>query len=125
MYKKAVVVMLCLVVFNSTAFAGELKASWYSNASLIKEGTWKNGEQRMANGKRFDENALTCAARIYPLGTVLRITNVRTSKCVIVTVTDKIGKRFATSRIDLTKKAFSRIANLSEGIINIKVEVVK
>jgi len=40
-------------------------------------------------------------------------------------VPDRIGKRFAKSRIDLSKRAFSEIANLKLGIIPITVEVVK
>jgi rare lipoprotein A (peptidoglycan hydrolase) len=123
---RTLLIATLLVFMYGSAVAGELKASWYSNASLIKEGTWKNGKEcRMANGRKFDENALTCAARLYPLGSVIRVTDVRTNKSVIVTVTDKIGKRFAASRIDLTRAAFLRLAPLSRGVLTVKVEVVK
>lgn len=120
----AVIVMLSLVVCIASCHAGELKASWYSNASLIKEGTWKHGETKMANGKRFDENALTCATRLYPLGTLLRVSNAKTGAAVVVRVSDRIGKRFAKTRIDLTKAAFAKIASLEEGVIDITVEVL-
>lgn len=103
------------------AHASELKASWYSNQSLVKEGTWKRSGGIMANGRRFDENALTCATRLYPLGTHLLITNLDNGKSVTVKVTDRIGKRFAKTRIDLSKGAFKRIANLKKGLIPIKV----
>lgn len=101
-----------------------LTASWYSVASLKKEGTWKHGEQKMANGKKFDENALTCASRLYPLGTVLRVVNIKNGRSVRVVVTDRIGKRFARTRIDLTRAAFARIADLDEGVVRVKVEEV-
>ena len=101
-----------------------LKASWYSAASLKKEGTWKNGEQKMANGKRFDEDAFTCAARLWPLGTRLLVTNQKNGRQVRVIVSDRIGKRFAETRIDLSKGAFSRIADLKEGVVKVEVEVI-
>jgi len=108
------------------ANAQDLKASWYSEKSLISEGTRKAGEpQIMANGKEFNENAFTCSTRLYPLGTMLKITNLYKGKSVIVKVTDRIGKRFAETRIDLSKKAFESIAKLSQGLVPIKAEVVR
>ena len=103
-----------------------LKASWYSVESLKREGTWKNGKERMmANGKLFDENAYTCAVRGYKLGEILKVTNLKTGASVQVMVTDRIGKRFAKTRIDLSPKAFIALAPLSQGLISVKVEVIK
>jgi rare lipoprotein A (peptidoglycan hydrolase) len=113
--------LLCFFLFPTLAHAGELKASFYSRASLIREGTWKNGETRMANGERFDENKLTCATRLYKLGTFLTITNSNNGKTVVVKVTDRIGKRFAQTRIDLSQGAFVKIADLKSGIVPITV----
>jgi len=119
------VVLVALLVFPHKTYATELKASWYSVESLKKEGTWKNGkEQRMANGCLFSDSGLTCANRLYPLGTYLKITNTRNGKSVICKTTDRIGKRFAKTRIDLSKRAFSEIADLKCGVIPITVEVV-
>ena len=102
-----------------------LTASWYFIQSLKTEGTYKYWKGRMANGKIFDENALTCACRLYPLGSLLRITNAKNGKSVIVLVTDRIGKRFAKTRIDLAMAAFAKIADLEQGLVPVKVEVLK
>jgi len=112
-----------VLIFCALAHAEpvHMTASWYSAASLKREGTWKHGEQKMANGRRFDERALTCAARLWPLGTVLRVTNVKTGKSVRVVVTDRIGKRFARTRVDLTKAAFARIADTKQGVVKVRV----
>lgn len=118
------VVVVLLFCFSGCAVANEIQASWYSVDSLKKEGTWAYSHGRMANGRIFDENALTCATRLYPLGTKLIITNLNNNKSVIVTVTDRIGKRFARSRIDLSKGAFQEIASLKDGVIPIRVQVV-
>jgi rare lipoprotein A (peptidoglycan hydrolase) len=100
-------------------------ASWYSVQALKDEGTWLITQGRMANGKQFNENNFTCACRLYPIGTRLRITNTVNAKSVEVTVTDRIGKRFAKTRIDLSKRAFATIAPLEQGIVPITVEVLK
>jgi len=123
----AIVVTLILALVATVASADELKASWYSEASLVKEGTRKAGEAPiMANGKRFDENAMTCACRLYPLGTKLIITNQKNGRSVQVVVTDRIGKRFAKTRIDLSKKSFQTLTNnhLELGLISIEVRVI-
>lgn len=116
-----VIVMLC---FLRSAKAEDLKASWYSIESLKKEGTFKLSKGVMANGKSYNENSFTCATRLYRLNTVLYITNLKNGRTVIVKVTDRIGKRFANSRIDLSKGAFMQIADLKEGIVPISVEVM-
>lgn len=105
--------------------ADTIKASWYSVDSLKKEGSWKIWKGVMANGKQFSDDGYTCATRLYNLGTMLSITNLNNQKRVIVQVSDRIGKRFAKTRIDLSKRAFSEIADLKQGLVPIKVEVLK
>ena len=99
-----------------------LKASWYSIESLKREGTYKHSRGVMANGHIFSDNGFTCATRLFPLGSTLRVNMGLSKDYVIVKVTDKIGKRFAKTRIDLSRAAFQRIANLKEGLINVEVE---
>jgi rare lipoprotein A len=128
----AVILVTCLILsaliclfFAKPVRAETLQASWYSIESLKKEGTYKYSKGVMANGKYFNDNNLTCATRLFPLGTLLCITNANNEKSVVVKTTDRIGKRFAKTRIDLSKGAFSQIANLDRGLIPIKVEVIK
>ncbi len=123
-----VVIIVALAVFAwfCLASASELTASWYSVESLKKEGTWKASKGVMANGERFNETSLTCATRLFPLGSLLRVSNKNyNKKFVIVKVTDRIGKRFATKRIDLSKRAFSQIADLKQGLVPVKVEIIR
>jgi rare lipoprotein A len=104
-----------------TALIITLIASWYSTASLKAEGTYSYSKGRMANGQQFSDNNLTCATRLYPLGTILVVTNVDNGKSVTVKVTDRISKRFAQTRIDLSRRAFSEIADLNKGLIKATV----
>jgi rare lipoprotein A len=108
----------------------QMKASYYSYASLRAEGTWKNDlERRMANGKKFNEEALTCAAgKQYKLGTYLRVRNNENGKEIVVEVTDRLAKRFYATRIDLTKGAFKILGGeqgFKKGLLSITVEELK
>ncbi|MEI8350062.1 MAG: septal ring lytic transglycosylase RlpA family protein [Candidatus Omnitrophota bacterium] len=120
-----ILIGMFVLSFSENIYANNLCASWYSRESLIKEGTWKNGkERRMANGKKFNENNHTCATRLYPIGSILVITNIATGDRCVVEVTDRIGRRFAKKRIDLSRMAFSCLADLDTGIIKVKVEPI-
>ncbi len=78
-----------------------------------------NGKQ-MANGETFSNDAMTCAAKGFPFGTVLEVQSLDTGKKVEVTVTDRPGKEV----VDLTTKAFKAIDNASKGKIRAKIKVV-
>lgn len=119
------VILIAAIVHGEPAHADQLKASWYSEASLKKEGTWKTSKGVMANGKRFDETKNTCATRLYPLGRTVYVRNKKTGGTVACIVTDRIGRRFAKTRIDLSKAAFKKIASLKEGLVDVEVSEVR
>ena len=90
------------------------KASYYSDAFHGR---------KTASGVIYDKNKLTCASNTHKLGTKLKVTNTQNNKSVVVTVTDRGG--FSKVTIDLSKKAFSTIAELKRGIINVTIKEVK
>ena len=126
----AVIVAVCIgiafliICVSAHAEPITLTASWYSIDSLKKEGTFKYSKGVMANGKVFNDNNFTCACRLYPLGSILRITNLSNGKSVEARVTDRIGKRFANSRVDLSRSAFLKIADLKQEIVKVSVEQI-
>ncbi|MBR6422760.1 SPOR domain-containing protein [bacterium] len=78
-----------------------------------------NGKN-MANGEPFSNDAMTCAAKGFPFGTMLEVQSLDTGKKVEVTVIDRPGKEV----VDLTKKAFDEIDNAAKGKIRAKIKVV-
>jgi rare lipoprotein A len=74
------------------------------------------------SGERFDMNAMTCASNVFRMGLKLKITNIENGKSVIVTVNDKGA--MPNEVIDLSEGAFSRIANLKQGRIKIKIHPI-
>lgn len=88
------------------------KASYYSKRAT---GT------RSASGQRIHHDSLTCAHRYYPFGTMLKVTNLRNDKSVIVEVIDR--GPFGRGRIiDLSWAAAKEIDMISQGVATVKVE---
>jgi len=90
------------------------------NASFYHD---KYHGRKAKDGSTFYQTALTCASNVYRLGSKLRVTNQENGKSVIVKVTD-IGTFRLPRLVDLSKKAFSEIASLKQGIANVLVEEV-
>lgn len=73
-----------------------------------------------ADGSKFSNGEMTCAAKGFPFGTALEVQSLETGKSVTVTVTDRPGKNV----VDLSKKAFAEIDNPEKGKIKAKIKVV-
>jgi rare lipoprotein A len=71
--------------------------------------------RRMANGQRYNPNAMTAASNKYPLGSRVKVTNRRNGKSVTVKITDRCGNCY----IDLSPAAFKRLGALSKGRLSI------
>ncbi|WP_297692434.1 septal ring lytic transglycosylase RlpA family protein [uncultured Eudoraea sp.] len=79
--------------------------------------------RKTASGERFNQLALTAAHRTLPFGTKVRITNVSNNKSVIVRINDR-GPFVKGRVIDLTRYAFSKIADTDLGLIRVRIEVI-
>src|SRR6202030_460938 len=82
-------------------------ASWYGK---------RHQGRKMANGKRFDRNKLTAASWYFPLGTTIRVVNVKNGESVVVTITDR-GPNLRLHRIvDLSEAAAERLDYVGKGL---------
>lgn len=90
------------------------KASFYSKRAT---------GARTSSGERLHHDSLTCAHRTYPFGTLLRVTNERNGKSVVVRVTDR-GPHGRGRIIDLSHAAAHRIGIIAQGVAMVKVERV-
>src|SRR5579862_9882947 len=71
-------------------------ASWYGK---------KHQGRKMANGKRFDCNKLTAASWYFPLGTMIRVVNLKNDETVVVTITDRGPNMRLHRLVDLSEAA--------------------
>ena len=72
--------------------------------------------RRMANGRPYNPGHLVAAHPSYPIGTRLRVTNRKTGRSVVVTVSDR-----CRCSLDLSSAAFRQIANKKHGRVNVAV----
>jgi len=70
----------------------------------------------MANGKRFDRHKLTAASWYFPLGTKIRVVNLKNGESVVVTITDR-GPNLRLNRIiDPSEAAAERLDYVGKGL---------
>ena len=89
-------------------------ASWYGSI-------W-NG-RTTASGETFDETKLTAAHNSLPLGTLVRVTNLRSQQSVVVRINDR-GSLAPNRVIDLSSAAAREIGLIDQGLARVKLEVL-
>ena len=79
---------------------------------------------RASNGEVFDMNAMTAASLTLPLGSIVRVTNVKTGDSALVRINDR--GPFVEGRIlDLSMAAAKKIGLWRAGVGEIKLDVLK
>jgi rare lipoprotein A len=98
--------------------------------------TWygiKFHNKLMANGKRFNQWALTAAHKTLPLGTKVKVTNVLNDKSVVVLIQDRgpFASRLWSKKpprpvadIDLSLAAAQQIDMVKHGVVPVKIEIL-
>ncbi len=86
--------------------------------------TFYNESQMTASGERFDKRALTAAHRTLRMGTMVRVTNERNRRSVVVRINDRgpFGKR--TRIIDLSEAAAKQLDMIEAGVVPVTLEVL-
>jgi rare lipoprotein A len=100
-----------------------LVCGWHT--CVYDRATWYGERERgkpMANGRRFNPDALTAASWNYPLGSRVRVAYRK--KSVVVEVTDRGGARAFLQFgkvVDLSHAAFERLEKPSVGSIRVRI----
>ncbi|MFN8615200.1 MAG: septal ring lytic transglycosylase RlpA family protein, partial [Vampirovibrionales bacterium] len=79
--------------------------------------------RRTSSGQRFDMHRFTAAHRTLPFGTLLKVTNLRNGRSVLVTVNDR-GPWGHGRIIDLSKAAAREIGLVSMGVAKVSLAIM-
>lgn len=94
------------------------KASWYGYECVTSHrGT-------MANGRRFNPRAQTAASWVYPLGSILLVTNQANGRRVAVMVTDRGPAQHLGRLLDLSESAATALDYRHDGLATVAVRVL-
>ena len=77
-----------------------------------------------ASGEKYDEKKMTAAHNRLKFGTMIRVTNLRNMRSVIVRVNDRLHHR-NTRIVDLSRVAAVKLGFVKRGLAKVRVEVLK
>ena len=89
-------------------------ASFYSDKFIGK---------KTASGEIFSQDKLTCAHNTYPMGSKVRVTNLKNGKTIILRVNDRLHHR-NPRLVDLTRAGATKLGFNKSGIVKVKVELI-
>lgn len=89
-------------------------ASFYNN---------KFNGRKTASGEIFNQKKMTGAHNSLPLGTYVRVTNLRNKRSVVVKINDRLHAR-NRRLIDLTKAAAQQLGFVKSGLTRVKLEIL-
>jgi rare lipoprotein A len=89
-------------------------ASFYSNSF--------NGK-KTANGEIYSQKKMTAACNVLPLGTWIRVTNLRNGRSVLVKINDRLHVRMKRV-VDLSRTAAEKLNYIQSGLTRVRVEVL-
>ncbi|WP_246000924.1 septal ring lytic transglycosylase RlpA family protein [Pontibacter diazotrophicus] len=101
--------------FGERGYTEEGKASYYARKFQGRD---------MANGQPYRRGKMTAAHRTLPLGTRVKVTNVKTNKSVKVKITDR-GPFIKGRIVDLSEKAARRLDFIKAGVVPVELKVIQ
>ncbi len=79
--------------------------------------------RKTATGEIFRQSQMTAACNVLPLGTWVRVTNLKNGKSIVVRTNDRLHVK--TRRIvDLTRVGAQQLGYIKNGLTRVKVEVL-
>ncbi|GAB4135865.1 MAG: hypothetical protein Fur0041_10190 [Bacteroidia bacterium] len=113
----SVTVLLTDTTFSSkdSIYTEKGIASWYGK---------KFEGRRTYSGKRFHADSLTAAHKTLPMGTVVKVTNLKNDSVVIVRINDRLPKSSKRS-IDLSYGAAKKLNFIRAGLTEVLIEEIR
>ena len=100
---------------TAEGYAEKGNASWYGPGFHTRP---------TANGEIYDMYAMTAAHKTLPIGTHVKVTNLRNNRSILVRVNDR-GPFVSGRIIDLSRKAADELGMARTGVVPVYVEAVQ
>jgi len=128
LYSTIKIFLICfLIVFSTTSVQAQDKINVLSEkAGTASYYNKKFQGRKTSSGEKLDNDRFTAAHATLPYGTMVRVTNLKNGKMVVVKVNDRFAKHRGRNAhlIDLTYSAANKIDMIRFGVARVKVEVL-
>lgn len=115
----------CAAIIAASLIGSSARAEFAgSPPSKVGQASWYGCEfarRLTASGQRFDPQSLTGAHRTLPMGTKVRVTNLRNGRSVLVTITDR-GPFRRRRDIDVSLGAARLLGFVERGVERVLIE---
>ncbi|HJO21400.1 MAG TPA: septal ring lytic transglycosylase RlpA family protein [Candidatus Marinimicrobia bacterium] len=81
-------------------------------------------KKRTANGEIFNMYKVSAAHKTYPLGTKVKVTNMKNGQSIKLTINDR-GPYVKGRIIDLSYKAARKIGFVNQGTTKVRIDVIR
>lgn len=99
------------------------QAPSFSQVGVASYYAAKFENRKTADGERFKSEGFTAAHRTLPIGTMVRVTNLRNQRSVVVRINDR--GPFARHRIiDLSPAAARSLGIRNQGLMRVRIDVI-
>lgn len=124
-FKKGSIYLLCMLTlslnFSFTSITKVAEKKWHGIASYYHS---KFNGRKTTTGEIFSNKQLTAANNFLKLGTLVKVTNLRNGKSVIVKINDRMNKN-NKRLIDLSQAAAGKLDIIQQGLGDVSIEIVE
>ena len=122
MKKYVSLLFVCAIISAVVTAQGSKKAPKviYGTASFYAD---KFNGRKTASGEIFNQQKMTAACNVLPLGTWIRVTNIKNKRSVVVKINDRLHSRMKRV-VDLSKAAALKLGYTKAGLAKVRVEVL-
>ncbi|MBL7764744.1 MAG: septal ring lytic transglycosylase RlpA family protein [Chitinophagaceae bacterium] len=115
-----ILLVIVTVVFSFTPVKQIAVNKWHGIASYYHP---KFNGRKTSTGEIFSNSKLTAANNFLKLGTLVKVTNVKNQKSIIVKINDRMNKN-NQRLIDLSQAAAAKLGLIHQGLGEVEMEVL-
>jgi rare lipoprotein A len=119
----AIAMLLALINRSSLASASEL-SSGGTETGVAACYSRRLAGHRTASGRRYNPHAFTAAHPTIPLGTRVKLTNLKNGRSTVVTANDRLSAHAGNIMIDISKRACRNLKFPRGGEAKVRLEVL-
>lgn len=127
--KKALCLIVCLVALMGFKATAQPTIFGSDSTLVIEKGIASYygrffHNRKTANGEIFDMDGMTAAHKNLPFGTMVRVSNLKNGKEIIVRINDRLPQN-SRRTIDLAKGAAKKLGMIQMGLAPVTISVLK